>query len=75
MQIIDRNINISPQIQEMTRQHNNFFYINIYVRLHVSTIQVVIIRSLIEITGLQKAARTYWDIPIVVLTYHLLYIS
>jgi len=35
-----------------------------YVRLHVSTIQVVIIRSLIEITGLQKAAHTY-GIPLV----------
>ena len=38
-----------------------FYYVNIYVRLHVSTIQVVIIRSLIEITGLQKAAHTFWD--------------
>ena len=38
-----------------------FYYINIYVRLHVSTIEVVIIRSLIEITGLQKAALTFWD--------------
>jgi len=37
-----------------------FYYINIYVRLHVSSIQVVIIRSLIEITGLQKAAHTFW---------------
>jgi len=34
-----------------------------YVRLHVSTIQVVIIRSLIEIIGLQKAAHTF-GIPI-----------
>ena len=49
-------------IQEMIRQHNNIScYINIYVRLHVSTIQVVIIRSLVEITGLQKAAHTFWD--------------
>ena len=38
-----------------------FYYVNIYVGLHVSTIQVVIIRSLIEITGLQKAAHTFWD--------------
>ena len=37
------------------------YYVNIYVRLHVSTIQVVIIRCLIEITGLQKAAHTFWD--------------
>ena len=46
----------------MIRQDNNFFYyVNIYVRLHVSTIQVVIIRPLIEITGLQKVAHTFWD--------------
>jgi len=38
-----------------------FYYINIYVRLHVLTIQVVIIGSVIEITGLQKAAHMFWD--------------
>ena len=53
-------------VQEMIRQNNSFFFIIIwvYVRLHVSTIQVVIIRSLIEIIGLQKAAHTY-GIPLV----------
>ena len=57
-----RSVTIRLHIQEMIRQHNSFFYyVNIYVRLHVSTIQVVIVRSLIEITGLQKAAHTFWD--------------
>ena len=51
----------SLYIQEMIRQHIFFNYVNIYVRLHVSTIQVVIISSLIEITGLQKAAHTFCD--------------
>ena len=41
-----------------TSAQQYFYYVNIYVRLHVSTIQVVIFKSLIEITGLQKAAHT-----------------
>ena len=44
-----------------TSAQQYFYYVNIYVRLYVSTIQVVIIRSPIEITGLQKAAHTFWD--------------
>jgi hypothetical protein len=40
-----------------TSAQHFFYYVNICVRLHVSTIQVVVIRSLIEITGLQKAAH------------------
>jgi len=56
--------NISQTVCLYTRDDTSaqqfFYYVNIYVTLHVSTIQVVI-RSLIEITGLQKAAHTFWD--------------
>jgi len=44
-----------------TSAQHFFYYVNIYVRLHVPTIQVAIIRFLIEITGLQKAAHKFWN--------------